>query len=168
MSTVKRKSSERVLMRQKVNISPVLLEKWKANYLFDIRQMVHGSLLEKEDLGTKFIHQDREFEIVGMGEGRSLMLRETRAEGVFYWETTRAFVQLKLERFNQQFVKVEGTSKTILQPIGYSDSELLLAPLKAKRGPAKKVTEDDEETPIYIDEFEEDLTQIEETNTDIF
>ena len=90
---VKKKTTDRVLMRQKINISPVLLNKWKENYLFDIRQMVHGSILEKDDLYTTFEHQERTFEIVGMGEGRSLMLRETREEGVFYWECTRQFVQ---------------------------------------------------------------------------
>jgi hypothetical protein len=162
---MKRKANEKELMRQKVNVSPALLNKWKDMYLFDIRQMVHGSLLEKEDLGTTFEHQGRVFEIVGMGEGRSLMLRETREEGVFYWECTRQFVQMKLERYNQQFTRLANTSKTILTPMAYSDGELYLAPLKAKRG-AKKVVEEDEDT-IYVDSYEEyDMIEDVQTETE--
>jgi hypothetical protein len=127
--------------------------------------MVHGSLLEKEDLFTKFEHQDREFEIVGMGEGRSLMLRETREEGVFYWECTRHFVQMKLNRYNQEFIKVEGKGKTILQPIGYSDTELLLAPLKAKRG-RKAAEVEESEDMVFVNSYDEFDNQVEEIDTD--
>lgn len=165
---VKKKTTDRVLMRQKINISPVLLNKWKENYLFDIRQMVHGSILEKDDLYKTFEHQERTFEIVGMGEGRSLMLRETREEGVFYWECTRQFVQMKLERYNQEFLTVEGSSKTILSPIAYNDSELLLAPLKARRGRRPAETEDEVNTeePVYVENYEDFDKSTEEINTD--
>lgn len=165
---VKKKSTDRVLMRQKINISPVLLNKWKDNYLFDIRQMVHGSLLEKTDLYTTFEHQERTFEIVGMGEGRSLMLRETRSEGVFYWECTRQFVQMKLERYNQEFLKVEGSGKTRLSPIPYTESELLLAPLKARRGRRPAETEDEniEDETLYVETYDDLDTETEEINTD--
>lgn len=126
------KTTDRPLMRQKINVSPVLLDKWKAEYLFDIRNLIHGSLLTPEDLGTTFIHQERTFEIVGMGNGRTVMLRETREEGVFYWETTRQFVQKSLKRFNRAFTKLPN-GKTTYTYMMYEPAQLLLAPKNTKR-----------------------------------
>jgi len=67
---VKSKISERLLMRQRVNATPALLKLWVENYKFDIRNIVHGSLLEVEDIGTKFEHQERTFKIIGIGYER--------------------------------------------------------------------------------------------------
>jgi hypothetical protein len=96
------------------------------------------------------------------------MLRETREEGVFYWECTRQFVQMKLERYNQEFLTVEGSSKTILSPIAYNDSELLLAPLKARRGRRPAETEDEVNTEesVYVENYEDFDKATEEINTD--
>ena len=127
------KATERSLMRQRVNVSPVLLNHWQNMYLFDIRNVVHGSLMKPEDLGTTFEHQGRTFEIVGMGESRLIILRECREEGIFFWECTRHFVQMKLERYNQQFIHVEGTKKSQLVPMSYDNNQLFLAPLKTRR-----------------------------------
>ena len=70
------KNSERPLMRQKVNVkSQALLDKWKSEYLFDIRHLIHSSYLKPEDLNTTFEHQGRKFEIIGMGDGRTIMLK---------------------------------------------------------------------------------------------
>lgn len=149
---------DRPLMRQKVNVSPALLNKWKELYLFDIRQMINGSLLKPEDIGTVFEHQGRNFEIVGMGEGRTIMLRETREEGVFYWECTRHFTQLKLERFNRAFQKTQF-GKTILVDMPYDNSQLHLAPKNAKRKKAAPIEEEEElvQTEILIDTFDEEI-----------
>jgi len=151
---------DRPLMRQKINITPALLKKWEENYLFDIRQVIHGSLLKPEDLATIFEHKGRYFEIVGMGEGRSLMLRETRSEGVFYWECTRQFVQMKLGRFNRAFQKLP-TGKTILVDMPYDNAHLHLAPKNTKRKkPIAEVVEEEEElveNEILIDNFDENI-----------
>lgn len=146
------KSTDRPLMRQKVNVNPVLIKKWVDDYKFDIRQMIHGSLLEVKDLGTKFEHQDREFEIVGMGQGRTVMLRETRGEGVFYWECTRHFAQMMLGRLNQEFVNLIG-DKTTLVDIEYTEAELLLAPRGRKRRtkPEEEVEVVKSESGIVLD-----------------
>jgi hypothetical protein len=164
---IKKGKNERALMRQRINVTPTLLQKWKDNYLFDIRHVIHGSLMQPEDIGTVFEHQERQFEIIGMGESRAIMLKETRSEGTFFWETTRHFVQLKLERFNKAFVKAPGTSKTILRDMPYEESQLLLAPIKARRG--AKV---EEVIDSPVDEFEqiEDYVDeiVDETQTDLF
>jgi hypothetical protein len=160
-------STDKPLMRQKVNVSPVLLKKWQENYLFDIRQMINGSLMKPEDLGTTFEHQGRIFEIVGMGEGRSLMLRETRSEGVFYWECTRHFVQMKLGRFNRAFQKTQF-GKTILIDMPYDNNQLHLAPKNAKRKKAAAPIEEEEEyvdNEVLVDNFDEDIAD-DNQNTD--
>jgi hypothetical protein len=164
---MKKGKNDRALMRQRINVSPALLNKWVENYLFDIRHIIHGSLLKAEDIGTKFEHQERTFEIVGMGESRAVMLREVREEGTFYWETTRHFVQMKLERFNQEFVKASGTSKTVLRDLPYDVNQLLLAPVKASR---KAKVEENIDAPIdefdSIDEYEDEL--VDDSQTDLF
>lgn len=163
------KTTDRPLMRQKINVTPVLLDKWVANYKYDIRQVVHGSLLEVDDIGTKFTHNDREFEIVGMGEGRSLMLRETRSEGIFYWECTRQFVQMSLERYNQEFVKLPN-GKTVLKDMAYENAQLHLAPKSVKR--RKPVVEEVEEEiipltgEIILNEYDEEIEE-EEIETEV-
>lgn len=158
---------DRPLMRQKINVSPALLKKWEELYLFDIRQMINGSLLKPEDLGTIFEHQGRYFEIVGMGEGRAIMLRETRDEGVFYWECTRHFTQMKLGRFNRAFQKTQF-GKTILVDMPYDNTQLHLAPKNAKRKKAAPIEDEEElvETEILIDTFDEEIAD--ETSNEEF
>lgn len=159
------KTTDRPLMRQKINVTPVLIKKWVDTYKYDIRQVIHGSLLEVDDIGTKFTHQEREFEIVGMGEGRSLMLRETRTEGEFYWECTRQFVQMSLERYNREFVKLPN-GKTILRDMAYETPQLHLAPKSVKR--RKPVVEEVEEPiipltgEIILNEYEEETEEEED------
>ena len=146
---MKRKANDRPLMRQKVNVSPALLKKWQENYMFDIRHIIHQIPLEEEHLNRTFEYQGRTFEVIGMGEGRSIMLRETRTEGTFYWECTRHFVEMQFGLFNREFVKAPGTSRTVLQDMPFEENQLLLAPLKATR--KKAVVEEEEEKQ---DEFE--------------
>jgi|NOAtaT_7_FD_contig_41_865726_length_1148_multi_3_in_0_out_0_3 hypothetical protein len=167
---MKRKANDRPLMRQRVNVSEVLINKWKENYLFDIRHVIHQIPLEKEHLNQTFEHQGRTFELIGMGEGRTLMLRETRTEGTFYWECTRQFVQSKFGLFNKEFVSVAGTTKTILRDLPYSETELLLAPLKVSR---KKATVEETEEPVnefeQIEDYEDELVDEQQENeTDLF
>ena len=166
------KTTDRPLMRQKVNVSPELLEKWNYEYLFDIRNMINGSLLKPEDIGTTFTHQERTFEIVGMGNGRTVMLRETREEGVFYWETTRYFVQQSLERFNQAFTKLPN-GKTIFTNMTYEPSQLVLAPKNNRR--RKPVVEEEEvivtDSEIQLEVYNEedhDIADEKETETELF
>ena len=164
---IKKGKNDRVLMRQRINATPALLKKWKDNYLFDIRHVIHGSLMKVEDLGTVFEHQERQFEIIGMGESRAIMLKETHPEGIFYWETTRHFVQLKLERFNKAFIKAPGTSRTTLQNMSYEENQLLLAPMKARRG--AKVEEVVDSLVVEFEQIEEYEDKIiDETQTDLF
>lgn len=161
-----RKKEERQLMRQKVNISEVLIESWKANYLHDIRNMIHPSMMEETDLGTTFEHQNRHFEIIGLTISGTLMLRETREEGIFYWEATRSFVQMKLGRLNKEFYKVAGKLQT--REIPYQESKLYLAPLnhRIKKEEQPEVdnqyvdSEDDDAeivTSAYVEESYDDI-----------
>jgi len=161
------KNAGRPLMRQKTNITPAIIEKWVYEYKFDIRHVIHESQMKEEDLGAKFKHNDREFEIVGMGNMRTIMLRETREEGVFYWEASRHFVQMKLERFNREYVKLPN-GKTRLVNMLYTDNQLLLPPKNNKRKTKSKdeeIPEDELETVlidnVVIDEIADETTEIE-------
>jgi hypothetical protein len=145
------KTTDRPLMRQKIRVSSVLLNKWEKEFLFDCRHIVHGSLLEPTDLGAEFTHQDRKFQIAGMGEGRNVMLREIREEGIFYWECTRHFAQLMLGRLNKEFKKTTS-GKTILVDMPYDTVQLHLPP-KNTRGRKPKVEE--KEIDTMEDEFVE-------------
>lgn len=164
------KTTDRPLMRQKLNVTPTLLEKWNYEYLFDIRNMINSSLLTPEDIGTKFTHNERTFEIIGMGNGRTIMLRETREEGVFYWESTRHFVQLSLGRYNRAFTKLPN-GKTIFTDMVYEPSQLVLAPKNIKR--RKPVVEEEEviatddeiQLEVYNDQ-DSDITD--ETENELF
>lgn len=158
------KSTDRPLMRQKVRVSDALLKKWEFNFHFHNRQPINGSLMESGDIGKKFIHQERVFEIVGMGESDSIMLRETRDEGVFYWECTRRFAQLKLEKFNRAFEKLPN-GMTRLVEIPYEEFQLLLDPKGRKRGKKKAEVEESEDE---MDQFEriEDYEDILEDKTE--
>ena len=162
---VKTKLSERPLMRQRVNASPALINKWVENYKFDIRHIIHGSILEVSDLGTTFEYQERVFEIVGMAESRLVMLRETNELGTFYWECTRHFTQMQLGRYNQAFVYVDGTKKSQLVDMAYDPNQILLAPLKNRRKlkPIEEieVIEDTEDPNDYADELEDEQTESE-------
>jgi hypothetical protein len=163
---VKTKISERLLMRQRVNATPALLKLWVDNYKFDIRNIIHGSLLKVEDIGTTFEHQERTFKIIGMGESRLVMLEEITEEGTFHWECTRHFVQLKLERYNQEFVYFEGHKKSQLIDMSYDMNQLLLAPLKNRRKikPIEEI-----ETLEETESFEDYADEVEpEAQTDIF
>lgn len=152
------KLTDRKLMQQKINVNSALIQKWVDEYKFDIRHLITSSFMKESDLGTTFEHQGRTFEIVGMGNQRNIMLRETREEGVFYWETTREFVQMKLGRFNHEFKKLPN-GKMIALEIPYETSRLLLAPKNAKRKKVEVVEEefqDDENQEVLTDHFNDD------------
>jgi hypothetical protein len=138
----KSRTTDRPLMRQKVNITESLMKKYKDNYFFHIRQLIHSSFMKPEDLYTTFEHQERVFEIIGLTDSDTMMLRECREEGVFFWECQRYFVQMKLGRFNSAFDKENSTrGNSIWIPMEYTQAQLLLPPKPRKR--RRKVTEEE-------------------------
>jgi hypothetical protein len=160
-----RKKEERVIMRQKINITDALIEQYVKYYREDIRHLIHPSLMKMEDIGTTFEHQNRTFEIVGMTFGGTLMVRESREEGVFYWECTRQFVQMKLGRFNQEFFKVMGKLQT--REIGYPENKYYLAPLnmKPKKEEEEEIVQQNEEQPELVS-YQDDNYDEENENID--
>jgi hypothetical protein len=142
------KKEEKVIMRQKVNVNDALLKSWVDNFLFEHRQIINPSKLTEEDLGLVFEHKDRHFEIIGMSSSGTVMLRETREEGIFYWECTRFFVQMKLARFVQEFYKIKGKLQT--RSIAYPEPKMYLSPLNVK---PKKEEEPEEDLNEEISEM---------------
>lgn len=156
------KSTEKPLMRRKINVSASQLAKWKSEYLFDIRNLINQSYLTEDDLGTTIEHQNREFQIIGMGESNHIMLKEIVNGESVYWECTRYFVQMKLERFNKEYKKLPG-GKTTLIDIPYETSKLLLPP-KGKKSKAKKEEADEIENESDLSDWNEteEIVQTEE------
>lgn len=152
MQTTKTARKEQDLMRQKVNVSDVLLQHWKENFLFHHRNMVNGSLLKQEDLGTEFEFKDRRFKIIGMTFTGTMMVEEIREEGKqpIYWECARYFVQFCLGRFISEFFKIKG--KSLTRPRDYARHELLLPPIAALK--KMKVEKEEEETQEQQPTFE--------------
>lgn len=148
---------DRPLMRQKINVSSALLKKWKFDYHFHVRNIINPSLLKSKDFGTTFEHQGRVFEIIGMGESDSIMLRETRDEGIFYWECTKSFVQFKLGRFNKSYQKLPN-GKTILVDIPYEENQLFLH-LKERKS-TKNHDEDENELESMNEQYDHENQEI--------
>lgn len=125
-------NTDRPLMRQKINVTDQLINKWKSNYEFHNRNLINSSLMKTEDLYKTFEHQARNFEIIGMGEADVIMLREYNPIGVFYWEASRKFVQMKLSKFNREFLRLPN-GKVQMIDIAYEETQLLLPPRGKKR-----------------------------------
>jgi hypothetical protein len=148
-------TNSRPLMRRKVNVNETLIQYWKKLMGIELRHLIHAPLLEMEDYGLAFKHQDRTFEIFGMTENGHMMLREMVDGEPNYWECTRHFVQMKLDRRYVKWETIAGMSTTI--PMDYDTNKLLLPPQRATR--RKAVAEEEE---IEKPEFE----LIEYTETD--
>lgn len=140
--------NDRPLMRQKVNVHQSLIDSYKKNMAHELRNVIHKSLLEIEDYGTSFEHQDRTFEIFGFTENGHVILREMQDGEYFFWECTQAFVQMKLGRKNHLYTTIAGFKTTV--PMDYDIAQLLLPPVRATR---KKVQEEEPED-LPKDEFE--------------
>jgi hypothetical protein len=126
------KREEKQLMRQKVNVTEPLIRLWQEYFMDDIRSIIHASLMQPDDIGKTFEHQNRTFEIVGMTISKTIVLREIREEGTFYWECTRHFVQMKLERFNEEFYSVPKKKRMSTRLIPYQDHQMFLPPLNKR------------------------------------
>jgi hypothetical protein len=143
------------LMRQKINVTPDMIFHWKRCMDINLRCLITKHLLTQKDYGNTFVHQDRTFQIVGMGEGRNVMLRETRDEGVFYWECTRHFVQMKLGRFNEEFYQVPKKKRLLTREIPYANYQMYLPPLNKRIKVETLEPEIDEVESVEIS-YEED------------
>lgn len=144
--------NDRPLMRQKVNVSETLIQSWKRNMNHELRQVIHAPLLEMEDYGKSFEHQERTFEIFGMTDNGHMMLREMVDGEPFYWECTIHFVQMKLGRFNHEYITVNGIKTT--RQMDYEVHKLLLPPQKATR--KKAVEEEEPEQEVEMVQYSED------------
>ena len=145
------------LMRQKINVSSIMLFEWKRNLEFNLRNLINKHLLTVEDLNTSFEHQDRIFTIIGMTESENVILSEEIDGELYYWECTSGFVQMKLNRFYVEWKKVNGIRVPF--PMTYEDRKLYLANNRVYR---KKKEETEEEQPV-METYVEDVYSDEES-----
>jgi hypothetical protein len=152
------KREEKQLMRQKVNATDTLINRWQEYYMDDIRHIIHASMMRPEDLGKTFEHQERTFEIIGMTLSKTIVLRETRSEGIFYWECTRHFVQMKLGRFNEEFYQVPKKKRLLTREIPYANYQMYLPPLNKRIKVETLEPEIDEVESVEISYEEDHIT----------
>jgi len=148
---------ERDLMRQKVNVTPALIQKWSENMDYNLRNLIHAELLTPEDRGRTFVHQDREFTIIGMTENDYMVLSEQYEGNTVYWVCTTAFVQMKLGLFYSEWKEVAGKIIPIEKP--YETSRLLLPNNKTirKKKEDEEIVEDEVEMEEYVEDVYEEV-----------
>lgn len=140
------------LMRQKVNVTPGLIEHWEKTMKFELRNLIKKSLITFEDFGKEFQHQNRTFKIIGMTEIGHMILEEIVNQKSIYWECTRHFVQMKLDRFIESYAMMGGIM--VKTKINYEESKLLLPPMRLIK---KQEQIEDPEIEENSDEFFDQL-----------
>jgi hypothetical protein len=140
------------LMRQKINVSSIMLFEWKRNMEINLRSLIHKHLLSMDDYGIEFEHQDRKFTFIGMTETEHAIVEETIEGEKYYWECTAEFVQLKLNRFYTEWKIING----IRVPFNalYENRKLYLPINRIHRKKKEEVVE--EEEPL-METYVEDL-----------
>lgn len=157
-------ATPRELMRQKINVSPTLIEYYEKMYDLSVRNLINKWLLKKEDRGTTFEYKGRIFTIVGMTENEHCILSEIIDGTTVYWECTAHFVQYSLRRFYTEWIKMPN-GKYMDRAKIYENSKLHL-PLHKSRRKKKEEAEElvvEEEfqlesyfEDVYEDDFSED------------
>jgi len=150
-------AKEKDLMRQKVNVSPGLIESWKNNMPFILRHLITPYLITPEDAGKTFELNDRTFTILGMTENDRMIVTEDFDGHTVYWECTTQLVQFRLGRFYHQYVELNGRKTSVKQD--YSNAELHLPSLKDIRKKKEEVVDEVDED----DTSDRELTYIEDT-----
>jgi hypothetical protein len=148
---------DRDLMRQKVNVSDVLLNHWEGNYRHFHRNIVNPSLLKLEDIGNTFEFKGRKFKIIGMTFVWTMIVEEIREpnQAPVYWECSRYFVQFCLDRKVQEYFKLKG--KLHSRPRDYRQIDLFLPPISVmKKIKLEKEEEEVLDTQPKFEIFHED------------
>lgn len=118
--------SESIWMKQRVNITPQILENWQKEFKRQTSAIISKFLLKEKHLGQKipFIEEDesvRYFTIMGMTDQEHIILEEELNGTIFYWECTYQLTQFKLGLYNKSYEEREDSVE-----IPYTDSQLHL------------------------------------------
>lgn len=151
---------DRDLMRQKTNVSEVLLKHWKDNYMHFHRNVINPSLLKQEEIGIEFEFKDRKFRVIGMTTIWTMMIEEIREPGMapVYWECTRHFVQFALGRKIQEYFKIKGKLHT--RDRDYDMVQLYLPPISVlKKMKIEKDEDEVKDSQPKFEIFQEDAVQ---------
>lgn len=138
---------ERPLMKRKINCTEVLLTYYRDLYKFHARNLIKKSgksLLTNEDLDKEFTYQDRTFKIIGMTVTGTIFLEEMiENEKEIYWECTREFTQLMLNRFYIKYKKLRAGDEILKyeEALQYTSDQLTL-PIKIKTNKVKLIIND--------------------------
>jgi len=132
--------SENVLMTQKVNVTPELIQHWRYCMNEETKHLINKYLLRIDDCDvTTFKIKNRTFVLIGMVNGGNCILREDSKEGLIYWECSASLVQHKLGRLKSKWSIIGGEEKAI--NVKYTDAELHLKSVHRRK---KAIVIDDE------------------------
>jgi hypothetical protein len=144
-------AKERELMRQKINVTPVLSAHYQDQLNVYTQNLITKYLLGVDDIGTEFTHNDRTFKIHGMTANEHMVVTEEIEGNLIYWECSAHFVQMKLDRKYVEWKDLGGKSTPIEKD--YEPLKMYLPILKASR---KKVVSDEETSDEPIMETYDD------------
>lgn len=144
-------AKERELMRQKINVTPVLSAHYQDQLNVYTQNLITKYLLGVDDIGTEFTHNGRTFKIHGMTANEHMVVTEEIEGNLIYWECSAHFVQMKLDRKYVEWKDLGGKSTPIEKD--YEPLKMYLPILKASR---KKVVSDEETSDEPIMETYDD------------
>lgn len=139
---------EKPLMRQKVNLTSKFLQSLKSNFLHMVRNVINSHLLKPEDLGAKFVLDDREFKLIGATQSGTMMLEEIYNGVSIYWECSRNLVQFKLDRFYTEFKKIDNCIANVKK-----DYDLAKLALPIQKTVKKEKVVETEDAGDFIDDI---------------
>lgn len=115
-------------MRRKIRLSDVILAQWRKKFIKRHASLVSGSPLRAEDLDREFEREGRKFTVIGLTGLDSILLSENTESGVMHWEASQPFVQMCLERRNQEYIASPSGGFGTWEPMEYNMSRMFLPP----------------------------------------
>lgn len=139
--------SDSILMKQRINVTNEILEKWYSNLKKNSSSVISKLLIKPEHIGKliefKTGDDTRLFKIIGMTEGDNIILEEFYDNLKLYWECTYQLVQFKLGLFNYH---LEFNCK-----LNYTENQLYLNTKNRKKRTVKEAGEYFEDLTKEID-----------------
>lgn len=139
--------SDSILMKQRVNVTDEILEKWLSNLKKNSSSIISKFLIKPDHIGKliEFKTEDeiRSFKIIGMTEGDHVILEEINDGSKLFWECTYQLVQYKLGLANHDLEDGEV--------VPYTDSQLYINTRSRKKRTVKDLEESLEDLTKEID-----------------
>ena len=139
--------SDSVLMKQRVNVTDEILEKWLRNLKKQTSSIISKFLVKQSHIGQYIEFESergiRKFKIIGLSENEHIILEELCDDVKMLWECTYQLVQYKLGLFNHDLESGEV--------VPYTDSQLYINTRSRKKRTIKDIEDTLEDLTKEID-----------------